>query len=139
MNTRSRISTKRKGAAAVELAIVLLLFLTLVFGMVEFSRVMMVNQILVNSAREACRYAVVPNSTDAALAAKITTYMDSAAISPYTTSVQVNGVVASLATAQSQDEIRVTISANHSDVSLGIMRFIAGSKTFRASVVMRKE
>ena len=43
----------RVGAAAVEMAIVLMLLITLVFGIIEMGRAIMVNQVITNAAREA--------------------------------------------------------------------------------------
>ena len=57
--SHKKCRTQRVGAVAVEMAIVLPLLLVLVFGIIEFGRLMMVQQILVNTAREAARRAVV--------------------------------------------------------------------------------
>ena len=53
-----------RGAAAVELAVVLPLLLTLVFGIIEFGWVFMVRETLVNSSREGARVAVLQGSTE---------------------------------------------------------------------------
>lgn len=59
----SRIVPCRRGAAIVEMAAVLLVFVMLLFGVLEFSRLLFVRQVLTNAAREGARYAVV-NSYD---------------------------------------------------------------------------
>src|SRR5947209_283568 len=56
-------SNRRWGAAAVEFAIVAPLLVSLVLGLIEFGRVLMVEQILTNAAREGCRTAVLDGST----------------------------------------------------------------------------
>ena len=53
----------RPGAAAVEFALVAPLLVMLVLGMIEFGRMMMVEQILTNAAREGARKAVLPGVT----------------------------------------------------------------------------
>ena len=62
-NVRSRpISRHRRGMATVELAIVAPVFLLFVFGMIEFSRMVMIKQAMTNAAREGCRIAVMANT-----------------------------------------------------------------------------
>jgi Flp pilus assembly protein TadG len=121
------------------MAMVMPIFILLVFGIIEFGRAMMVHQVLVNSAREGARYAVTPNSTDSTLTNKVAAYMSSAGITGYTTVVKVNGSVAALSTANSKDEITITVSVPYANVSLGFEYLIATGRTFKASVVMRKE
>jgi Flp pilus assembly protein TadG len=58
-------SSKRRGAAAVEMAFVFPLFMLLVLGIVEFGRYMMVGQLLTNASREGARMAVSGNFTEA--------------------------------------------------------------------------
>ena len=54
----------RSGAAAVEFALVLPLFLAIVLGIVEFGRAMMVGQLVTNAAREGARLAVLNGATN---------------------------------------------------------------------------
>ena len=54
---------ERNGTAAVELALVLPLFLTLLLGVLEFARLGMVMQVLTTAAREGCREAALPGFT----------------------------------------------------------------------------
>ena len=53
----------RQGAAVVEFAVVAPIFSMLVFGMIEFGRAIMVEQILTNAAREGARVAVLDSAT----------------------------------------------------------------------------
>jgi Flp pilus assembly protein TadG len=52
----------RRGAAAVEMALVAPFILFLVFGAVEFGRMMMVKQVLTHAAREGSRHAALATS-----------------------------------------------------------------------------
>lgn len=52
----------RRGAAVVELAVVLPVFCTMIFGMIEFARIGMVNQVLTAAARTGCRQAILNTS-----------------------------------------------------------------------------
>lgn len=52
-------SARRRGAAIVEMAFVLPVFLMFVFGIFEYGRFLMMHQVLHNAARDAARWAVV--------------------------------------------------------------------------------
>lgn len=54
----------RRGAAAVEMAIVLPVFFMVVMGIVEFGRAMMVGQLVTNGARYGARIAAFDGSTN---------------------------------------------------------------------------
>ncbi len=60
-----------RGAAAVEFALVVPLFLSLVFGIVEFGRAMMVGQLVTNAAREGARMAVINGATNSQVEAAV--------------------------------------------------------------------
>jgi Flp pilus assembly protein TadG len=49
----------RRGATTVEVAVVLSVFLLLMFAIFEYGRYVMVRNVIVNAAREGCRYAIV--------------------------------------------------------------------------------
>jgi TadE-like protein len=57
---------RRQAAAVIELAAVVIVFLFLLFGIMEYGRFVFVRQVVVNAAREGARYAVV-NTTDTTL------------------------------------------------------------------------
>ena len=56
---KESIFFNQKGAAAVEFAIVIVLLLTLIFGMLEFSLAMFNQQVITNAAREGARAGIV--------------------------------------------------------------------------------
>ncbi len=58
MRPRAKMSSGRQGAAAVETALVLPLALLFMFGIMEYGRFVMTQQVLTNAAREGCRYAI---------------------------------------------------------------------------------
>ena len=89
MNQQEKQTDKSiRGAAAVELAVVLPLLLTLVFGIIEFGWVFMVRETLVNSSREGCRVAVLQGSTEQDIRDRVSASMDPTGLSSYT--VQIN-------------------------------------------------
>ncbi len=130
---------RRAGAAALEMAMVLPLLFLLVFGIIEMGRAIMVNQVITNAAREGARRAVIPGATDAHVEGRIDTYLNAAGISGFTRTISVNGSQASLSTAQSKDEIGISVSVPYSAVSYGIYNLIAPSRTFSAEINMRRE
>jgi Flp pilus assembly protein TadG len=63
MVSRKRQKSHRKGAAAVETALVMIPLAMLVFGVFEYGRLLMDWNVLNNAAREGCRYALVNNTS----------------------------------------------------------------------------
>jgi Flp pilus assembly protein TadG len=68
----SRKAAGRRGAAVLETALILNICLMFLLALYDFSRVILVQQLAINAAREACRYAIV--STDTATTAQVQTY-----------------------------------------------------------------
>ena len=139
LKTLQRPPKDRRGAAAVEMAIVLMLLIVLVFGIIEMGRAIMVHQVLTNAAREGARRAVIPGATDAQVTSRIDQYMAAANITGYTQTIEINGSAGSLSTAASKDQVGVAVSVPYSDVSYGVMRMISPSRVFAAQVNMRNE
>ncbi|MEI8372312.1 MAG: TadE family protein [Planctomycetota bacterium] len=77
----------RRGAAAVEFALVAPLFLLLIFGIIECGRMLMVQEILVNVTREGARAAIIPGETDAQVATTVSNYLTAVQISGGTTTL----------------------------------------------------
>src|SRR5688572_16558794 len=65
----------RRGAAVVEFAIVAPIFFLLIFGMIEFGRVVMVQQLLTNASREGARLGVLNDSTSTQVKDKVVSYL----------------------------------------------------------------
>ena len=62
----------------VEFAIVAPLFFLLVFGMIEYGRMVMVQQVITNASREGARRAVLDGATTTEVKTKIKNYLQSA-------------------------------------------------------------
>ncbi len=58
----SEIRGRHRGAVAVETALVMIAMTSMVFGIFEYSRLMMDWDLLNNAAREGCRYALANNT-----------------------------------------------------------------------------
>src|SRR3954471_10534617 len=72
---------KRRGASAVEMAFVAPVFLMLIMGTIESSRLGMVAQLLTTAAREGCRVAVVSGMTQADVQNRVNAVLNGSGIS----------------------------------------------------------
>jgi TadE-like protein len=68
-------SSRRRGTAAVEFAFVAPIVFVLVFGMIEFGRAIMVQQIITNAAREGARVAILSGTTTTSVTSAVNTYL----------------------------------------------------------------
>lgn len=141
MNKWRVTKRKRRGAASLEFAILILWLLVTILAMIEFGRAMMVRQILVNATREAARRAAVPGASDLDIANILSTYESGGHMSgTWTPTTYVNGVAnAGLSSANSHDEITIAVQVNYEDVSWGIMRYLSSGTTLGSQTVIRKE
>jgi len=71
----ARRKQRRKGAALVEMALVLPIFCMVVFGIVEFGRAFMIGQLVTNAAREGVRQAVTGDYTNSQITADIKSFL----------------------------------------------------------------
>lgn len=130
----------RRGAAVVEFALVLPVFLLLIFGMVEFGRAIMVQQILVNASREGARQAVLDGSTVSEVANRVNTYLSASVINGATIEYAVNGItVADPSVAGFGEAVTVRISVPYNNVNWMPVPNYLGGTLLSASTVMRRE
>src|SRR5438477_12793763 len=77
----------RRAAAAVEFAVVAPVFLLLVFGMIEYGRMVMVQQIITNGSREGARAAVLDGATTASVTSSVNSFLSAGSITGATVTV----------------------------------------------------
>ena len=117
-NQTMRRTRDRRGAVVVEMAIVLPIFLLILFGIIEFGRAMKADQILANGARLGARRAILDNQTNSGVGTLVKNSCEGILNTTVTVSISVNGVVnAPLATAIKGDECEVTVSVPFNQVS----------------------
>ena len=122
----------------VEFAIVAPIFFLLVFGMIEFGRVVMVQQLLTNASREGARLGVLSDSTSTQVKQKVVDYLAGANISITTSDVDV--VYASDSSSPGSGEsVTVTVSVPFDQVSWLPSPMFLKDKTLSASSGMRRE
>lgn len=131
----------RRGAAAVEFALVAPLFFLLIFGMIEFGRMIMVQQVITNASREGARAAVLDGSTHSEVQQTIDDYLSSASISGATVQI----VPYEPSTAGYGEPVTVTVQVPFSQVSWlpgpMLTMFLGRDKNINltATTVMRRE
>lgn len=126
---------KKRGAAAVELALVAPLFFLILFGLIEFGRCIMVQQLLTNASREGARRAVLDGTTTSDVQQTVSDFLTNAHISGATTTVTPDPP----SSAGSGAPVSVTVAVDFRDVSwLPVPRYL-GAATLSATSVMRRE
>lgn len=132
-----------KGAASVEFAIVAVLFLALVFGIIEFGILMFDKQVLTNASREGARAGVVmrvPRVSDATIQSIVNQYAQEHMVSfgsssTLTTIVRRELPPGSGSLFGSELEVEVTYPFNF----LVLSNFGLGPKLLKAETRMRME
>lgn len=126
----ARPNARRRGAAAVEFAVVAPVFFLLIFGIIDIGRGMMTSSLLTNAARAGCRVAVIDGKSDSDVKAAVDATVKGQGMSTPTTSVKVNGKTANASTAVSRDLITVSVSVPVNEVSwLPTQWFVKGNIT----------
>ena len=135
-------SARRQGAAAVELAFMIPIFLAMVLGIFEFGRAVMVRQVISNAAREGVRQGIIPGATVTQVTTATNSYLSKGGVSSGNLVVEVkNGsgtTVTNLDTIKSHQPMRVFVSVPYNDVSWGPLRFLGGT-TVQFTAEMRRE
>jgi Flp pilus assembly protein TadG len=129
-----RPAKRRRGAAAVEFAIVAPVFFMLVVGMIEIGRAIMVQQVLINASRVGARQAAMLSSSEDAVIDAVEDYFEGVGMSDVSTTVSPDPATAAAGTA-----ITVDTSVSFADVSWLPAPWFMGGKTLTSSSVMRKE
>lgn len=131
---------KRQGAAAVEFAVVAPLFFLMVFGLIEFGRAIMVQQVLTNASREGARIGVLdsPTPTAGSVTTAVRNYLDKAGVRGAAASVTITP--SEPTSAGYGQPVTVTVQIPFQQVSwLPTPWFLKGNTNLRASTVMRRE
>jgi Flp pilus assembly protein TadG len=120
----------------VEFAIVAPVFFVMVLGMVEFGRMVMVQQVLTNASREGARVAVLDGATSQDVIDKVRGYLTAAHLPAVDPGISPNPP----SSANYGDPVTVTVQVSFSQVSwLPTPIFVSGSTQLTASTVMRRE
>ena len=117
-----------------EFALVAPLLFLFVMGMFEIGRMVMVQQVLTNAAREGARFAVMPNVTESAVEARVANFAASAGVSGVEAEVEPAPEAAGAG-----ETVTVTASVPVSSVGWLPTRWFVGSGQLQSLTAMRKE
>jgi Flp pilus assembly protein TadG len=116
---RVTLARNRRGATLVEFAVVAPVMFAFVFGIIEFGRLMMVQQAMTNAAREACREASLATTINSAdvdtMARNMMLGVMSNASDP--AKVRISMSPASMASVTSGTPMTVDVAVDFSDAS----------------------
>lgn len=132
---------KRSGVAMLEFAIVLPILLMLVLGIIEMGRVMMLNQVVTNANREACRQAIVPGASEARILEIVHQSLNASGVSESGRVVRLldeAGSPASLDAIASKSPVVVETQVPYAENTWGFTS-IMGSRLLVSRVTMRRE
>ena len=141
-----RRDTPRRGQAVVEFALVLPLFLLLVFGALELGRALLRLHLLNNVAREGARVGTLPGNVEQDVTSKVNSFLTANGMQTgtWTTTISVtdsDGVPRSggLSDAQQGDQVDVTITHNFGVLTGSIIPGFQGTVPLTARCVFRHE
>lgn len=137
---------RRRGAAMVEMAVCLPIFLLMILGIIEFGRGLMVSQMLTSASREGCRAAIIDGASETDVTQQMKDLVTATVgcnasdvnVDIVVTSVTTGNVLSGLSSAERRDLIEVDITVPFDAISYAGGRFLTG-QTLRGQCAMRKE
>ena len=129
----------RKGTAIVEFAFVLPIFVLLLVGVVEFSRVLMVKQVITNAAREGARAGSIYFDDTQAVTNAANVSQNYLAACGIDTDTEPVTVTPSLLINNGSSALQVAISYNYDSLLTGWIPGLPETLGLSATAVMRRE
>lgn len=125
-----------RGQSVIEFALILPLMLLILFGITEFGRCWMTQNILTSAAREGCRLAIVTAPDVNAVTARVFEVCAAAGVNPSAVVVQGPG-------GDPERRVTVTVQTDFTVIPGGILTYFGGGFTgvvpLRATSIMRHE
>ena len=136
-----RSPRRRRGAAAVEFAVLAPVLGIIIVGMVEMSRAMMAKMILNDAARKACRTGIQATGSNATISSDVTNILsdNNTSTSSATVTVQVNGVTANANTAKQNDRVSVKVAVPYTQFAWTQPLFLGSTTVESETVVMMRQ
>jgi Flp pilus assembly protein TadG len=127
--------SRRFGLVTVEYAVVLSLLLLVLWGIIEFGRMVLVADCLVQAAQEGARVGIVPGSTTA----QVTSEVNNILANSYVSGATVNTVPSDITTLKTGEVLTVNVQVPFSAVTwLPSPQFLQ-NRVLKASCVMLRE
>jgi Flp pilus assembly protein TadG len=135
LRLKKSIHSKR-GSAIIEFAVILPIFMTMLFGMVEFGRVLSVQHIVNSAAREGARVASLPGTDNVAVTTAVQAELTNAGLPLDSITFDPPDITQ----ADPNDSVTVSVVINYESVGWiqGYFPGLNGS-SLQGTVVMRKE
>jgi Flp pilus assembly protein TadG len=124
--THRSFRTPRRGVAAVEFALLSPFLVFLLIGLWEVGRMIEINQILSNAAREGARQAATGLDSSSQVQAVVTSYLQAAGVPNGNANVTVSG---DPTTANQGDQLTVTVTMPFNDVRWIVLSLISSPST----------
>ncbi|MGB6045558.1 MAG: TadE/TadG family type IV pilus assembly protein [Pirellulales bacterium] len=134
INTNRSRCSHRRGAVAVEFAVISPLVFLLIFGSIEFGRGMMVVHTMEEAVRTGCRMAIVDGATTSEVETAVQTLLHSNGVTAYTLTIS-----PALASVCQWDPVTVSVTVNYGNVSWLPSLMYLGGKTFTAACTLPME
>jgi Flp pilus assembly protein TadG len=139
MFTSLSFPSQRRGACAVEFAILAPFLGILVLGMLELGRGLMVKEMLSDASQKACRTAALPGKSNTDVQSEVDNIMLDNGVTGYSTTILVNGAVADVSTANRFDQVSVKVSVPVSQVFWTTTFFLTSKMVESETVVMMRQ
>lgn len=138
-NSKGRKTNRRSGAVAVEMALCTPIALTLIFGIMQVGYAFMVQHMLQDAARKACRTASFRSTSNAAVTTIANGVLTNMSLTGVTTTILVNGNANDVSTANYGDVVSVTISLPLQNILLFTVNFMNFTGIIKGSDTLRCE
>ena len=141
---RGKARDARRGQAVVEFALILPVFLLMLFGAIEFGRAYYNVHLLTNAAREGARMGALPDKVEADVQGSVDRFLQNAALSggwSTTTAVydQSGTARTGLVDAVEGDRVHVTVAYNFNVLAGSLLPGFSGTVQLRGRCVFRRE
>jgi len=146
-STDSHQRPRRTGAAIVEAALALPVFMVMLLGIIEFGQAMMVQQVVTTAARDACRNASLRGSTNTNVRSDVEQFLSNSigvSAGDVTVTFSIIGATGSstngteVSTAGEDDVVTVQVRVPYNAVSFGVAPHLANA-SLQSSMTMRHE
>lgn len=131
----SRKRNDRRGAALVEFAMMVPIFLLFVVGSIELGRALVVQEALTNASREGARVAILDDATTSDVTSAVDSYLSAVSISGAATAVSPSDP----GTTAAGTQVTVAVSVPYASVSWVPSPWFLNGATLTASTVMQRQ
>jgi Flp pilus assembly protein TadG len=136
-----RRTRQRRGAAAVEFAVLAPLMGVILMGTMEMSRAMMAKIILNDAARKACRTGILPTGSNTAIDSEVSNILadNNVNAASATVTILVNDQAVDASTAKQNDKVSVKVAVPYAQFAWAPPLFLGNRAVESETVVMMRQ